>query len=198
MGGLGSGRNRDWCAKGITDHRPSLDIRRLKKKSLLEPGLCFDSRWSIHGDSVAVINVRTTSDHLQLSYRYQEGELDWVSMNFPVYIEWTRCHLGGNRPWFLCPHTGCGRRVAILYGGRMFTCRHCSKLAYQSQREQDFERAIRKAERIRERLGWEPGILNGKDWKPKGMHWRTYDGLTAQHDSLAQAGMAGIAYRLNL
>jgi hypothetical protein len=26
---------------------------------------------------------------------------------------------------FICPAAGCGRRVAILYGGGNFACRHC-------------------------------------------------------------------------
>jgi hypothetical protein len=87
--------------------------------------------------------------------------------------------------------------VAILYGGDYFVCRHCSQLAYPSQRETYDDRAARQAERIRERLGWVPGILNGKGWKPKGMHWRTFKRLTAQHDALVTISLAEIEARLN-
>ena len=36
---------------------------------------------------------------------------------------------------FICPAAGCGRRVAILYRGGIFACRHCYRLAYASSRE---------------------------------------------------------------
>ena len=40
--------------------------------------------------------------------------------------------------------------------------------------------AARKADRLRDKLGWEPGILNGNGIKPKGMHWRTFERLKAE------------------
>ncbi|MDR1074789.1 MAG: hypothetical protein LBL59_00320 [Xanthomonadaceae bacterium] len=73
---------------------------------------------------------------------------------------------------------GCGRHAAVLYGGTLFVCRHGQRLTYASTRENAGERAIRRvAERIRERSGWEPGILNGDGGKPKGMHGRTHERL---------------------
>jgi hypothetical protein len=59
-------------------------------------------------------------------------------------------------------------------------------LAYPGQRETWDDRGARKADRIRDKLGWEPGILNGNGWKPKGMHWNTFERLTAQHDAFVQ------------
>jgi hypothetical protein len=35
-------------------------------------------------------------------------------------------------------------------------------------------------------------------WKPKGMHWRTYARLTAQHGDFVQISLAEIATRLDL
>lgn len=52
--------------------------------------------------------------------------------------------------------------MAVLHGGRIFACRHCNRAAYRCQREPDDDRASRRAETIRRRLGWEPGFLNGK------------------------------------
>ncbi|MEX2367477.1 MAG: hypothetical protein WD601_12795 [Pseudohongiellaceae bacterium] len=109
-------------------------------------------------------------------------------------------HYGGERPWFLCPARGCGRRVAILYGGAIFACRHCHGLVYESQRELEYDRAARKADKIRDKLDWEPGILNGSEYwkKPKGMHWKTFERLTAQHDAFVAESLAGMAERFNL
>jgi len=91
------------------------------------------------------------------------------------------------------------RRVAILYGGSIFACRHCHDLVYPSQRENQGCRAARKANHIRDRLGWERGIFNPKGWeKPKGMHWRTFARLSREHDELAAEALAGIAQALNL
>jgi len=111
-----------------------------------------------------------------------------------VYLDWTPCNFGGHRPWFLCPAHACGRRVAIIYGGGIFACRHCYQLAYASQRETADDRAARRANKIRERLGWEPGILNPKGWeKPKGMHWKTFERLNIEHDACVAESLAGIA-----
>ena len=57
---------------------------------------------------------------------------------------------------------------------------------------------MRRADTIRRRLGWEAGIANPEGSKPKGMHWRTYERLKAEHDALANATWAAMAERLVL
>lgn len=71
-----------------------------------------------------------------------------------------------------------------LYVGRKLACRHCYNLAYPSQREANFQRSERRADKIRERLGWadDPDLMEGI--KPKGMHWRTYHRLVDELDCL--------------
>ena len=72
---------------------------------------------------------------------------------------------------------GCGQRVAVWHGGRVFACRPFNRLTYRSQREADDYRATRRADTIRPRLDWWPGILNGNGLKPKGMHGSTLERL---------------------
>ena len=91
-----------------------------------------------------------------------------------------------------------GAALAILFGGSIFACRHCHKLAYDCQRETDDDRAARRADTLRRRLGWEAGILNGDGGKPKGMHWRTFERLKARHDAYVGVSLAGMARRLGL
>ena len=41
-------------------------------------------------------------------------------------------------------------------------------------------RLVRKAQKIRRRLGGEPGLIHPFPAKPKGMHWHTYQRLRAE------------------
>jgi hypothetical protein len=142
--------------------------------------------------------MRAEQGHVLLSYRHRSGGAEWKDEQYPVRIVRTPCNLGGSRAWFLCPAVGCGRRVAILYGGGIFACRHCYQLAYASAREDAGDRAARRADELRARLGWEPSILNGDGDKPKWMRWRTFDRLTAKHDQLVGQSMQAAALKFGL
>ena len=196
MGGFGSGRRQG--GKDTTSDMRLLDIRKLQRNGLLTPGRAFGWQWSINGEKVSDINIRVETGCVILNYRSRSNGGEWRPSEYPVTLGWTPCHLGGRRAWFRCPARGCGRRVAILFGGSIFACRYCHKLAYQCQRETDDDRAMRRADTIRRRLGWEAGIANMEGDKPKGMHWRTFKRLKAEHDAFANASWAGMAERLGL
>jgi hypothetical protein len=176
----------------------ALDIRRLQCDGLLTPGQVFSWNWLRNGETVASISIRSEVDRVILDYRSRSYDGEWQVKKYPVYLDWAPCNLGGRRAWFRCPMQGCGKRVAILYGGSIFACRHCHKLVYECQRETEDDRACRRADTIRRRLGWEPGILNGTGWKPKGMHWRTFERLRAEHDAFVTAALTGMGQRLGL
>lgn len=198
MGGIGSGR-RYQGGKGTTDDCRSLDVRWFQRKGLLAAGSSSDLNWSRNGKKEAAISVRTESDRVILTYRHQRDGSDWKEQNYPVRLAWTPCNYGGVRAWFVCPAQGCGRRVAKLFlGGSIFACRHCYRLAYACQRETADDRASRRADTIRDRLGWVPGILNGNGNKPKGMHWRTFQKLSAEHDAFVRESLVGMARRFGL
>ena len=87
--------------------------------------------------------------------------------------------------------------VAVLYTpGRYFACRQCGGLGYATQKEGAGDRASTKADKIRKRLGWEAGILNGNGGKPKGMHWTTYQRIKRHHDALVQVSFHDIGRKL--
>ena len=174
----------------LTGYIPEIDVRRWRKSGHLTPGYRFISRW-FHGDEpYAGMNVEIESHHrLWLSYRLdKDGRSEDIA--YPVDLDWTACHLGGERPWFRCPNPACNRRCAILYKGRTFLCRYCRELRYPSQREPRYDRLARRAETIRERLGWTPGMLAGPGPKPKHMHWQKFRELVTEHDRFADAAVA--------
>jgi hypothetical protein len=84
-----------------------------------------------------------------------------LSARSSVQLTWTPCHLGGQRPWFLCEGVRarrCRRRTAILYdGGGWFACRDCCGLAYRSQQETPLYRS-RRARKATARLGASPSM----------------------------------------
>lgn len=119
------------------------------------------------------VSYEITHNSLHLGFRYRRGCEGWEDINQTIRFDRTRCHFGGERIWFLCPH--CGARVAVLYAaGTQFLCRHCYKLPYSSQRESYTDRMNRKARKIRKRLGGTNNLFEPIWEKPKGMHWETF------------------------
>lgn len=185
-------------AKRLAGNRNALDIRKLKRDGCLIVGRISRLIWTLREREIASIQLAAKECSVTLSYQTQGADAEWQKKEYSVQLEWTDCHLGGGRVWFRCPANGCGRRAAILFSGSIFACRHCHKLAYASQREAKDDRAMRRADKIRKRLGWPVGIANPLGDKPKGMHWRTYGRLINEYHCFAQAAWYGTAQRMNL
>ena len=193
MGGRGSGRHWRYDAKDTVEDYRSIDVRRWQRDGLLIPGNWFRWNWSRDGQTVASINVRVQNAAVVLEYRHRRSGEEWQSMEYLVRLDQTPCTYGGTRRWFTCPVAGCGRRVAILYmGGRYFACRNCYKLVYESQREAEYYRELRKAQKIRRKLGGSESTFDPFPQKPKGMHWRTYMRLSAVAEGAAAASLSGV------
>ena len=129
------------------------------------------------------------------------GGGEWQDREYSVELSRTRCNYGGERVWFRCPARGCGRRVAVLYGGAIFACRKCHRLAYASQRADVLSRALGRADKIRARLRWKPGIAFMPGERPKGMHWKTYERFMRKYleaAELANAEMCARFVRLDI
>ncbi len=165
--------------KATTEACVQVDIRKLARDGLLKPGAegSFSDRKSKY-------EVHIVSEQNRI--RFQHGITMLAGfrrlVEDVVAIDWTGCHFGGARPWFLCP--GCVKRVAILYGriierdgsklpirNRTLKCRQCHYLSYPSQHEEWDRRMRRRANKTWARIGGKYGN------KPKRMHWRTYNRL---------------------
>jgi hypothetical protein len=171
-------------SRDTTDDFQKLDVRWLEREGFLKAGHSGTLHWSSRGKRTGSIGFQVENDRIALSYRHQERGEDWNSLEYPVFLTRTVCNYGGRRTWFFCPARGCGRRVAILYGGRIFACRRCYGLAYQTQRQSRSDNATDRAQRLLKRLGWEElTIFDPAPDRPKGMHERTYERLAAQYEA---------------
>ena len=181
MGGIGSGRPSGLGRDTVETCR-AIDVNRLNREGCLRPGWAGGWQWSRDGEKVASINLQADEGRLHLSYRVRVAGGDWEDVNETVRIVCVPCRFGGTRPYFICPGVvngiSCGRRVVKLHGsGRYFLCRHCYRLAHASQSEGAWDRALRRANKIRMRLGGEPGMASPFPPRPKGMWRRTYERL---------------------
>lgn len=185
-------------ARALTEHRTSIDIRRWAREGMLTLGYRGSWAWIRNGEVDSAIRMRAEADRVVLEYEARNGGNQWTNQKYPIRIQRTPCKLGGSRAWFLCPASGCGQRVAILYSAGVFACRRCCDLAYASTREDAGDRAIRRAERIRTTLGWRPGVANGHEFRPRHMRWRTFLRLIEQHDLLVEVSVREIAQQFGL
>ena len=168
-----------------------IDVLDWHRRGCLRSPRRFSWAWKQDGKRVASINVETERQRVTLKYRSRPYGGDWADAKQQFPVAWTPCRFGGDRPWFIrsvyANGTYCGRQVTKLYqAGRLFACRHCSRLAYASQQESAHERGLLRAQNIRMRLGGTANMLDAFPEKPKGMHWRTYERLCRVQDA-AQA-----------
>ena len=168
----------------ICENFNAIDVREVQRRTRLRPGLCFVKQWVRNGAPAGEVSIFTQPDAVILVHRSRPPDAtESRTVELLVPIIWTKCHLGGRRPWFKCMTTingeVCGRRVAKLYG-RCFACRHCLGLVYESQREIPVDRAMRRARMIKMRLGGSGDPFEPFPQKPRRMHWRTYERLREQ------------------
>jgi hypothetical protein len=109
---------------------------------------------------------------------------------------YTATKFDGLRAWF--QRLACKRRCRVLYAGKRFRCRRCYGLAYNSQREAYYQRAMRQAEKLRKRIRHKLGCTFDEAAfppKPRRMHWRTYWRLEERYEELQSQGMGGLLAR---
>lgn len=175
MGGYGSG-GRNWTGRPLDWQTTALAANDVAKAGALEDGAVHSWwwRWSNGQESSIKTHGRGRHQGVVLDYTHYPlngGETRQVWTH--VAVDWTPCHFGGFRVWWLCPT--CGRRCLKIYGwGGRHACRVCQRVAYATQRETPEDRIQTRANKLRKRLGGEPGV-EMMPRKPKGMHWRTFE-----------------------
>ena len=183
MGGFGSGRPPS--GRRTVDEVRSIDVNQLARAGCLRAGWTGRWQWACDSEQAASIGLRAAHDRLHLSYAVNVGNGQWEEVLAGVRIVRATCRFGGTRAYFICPglmaRACCGRRAVKLYAaGRYFLCRHCYGLAYPSQSEGVLDRALRRANKIKVRLGGEAGMTAPFPAKPMRMWSRTYERLCDQ------------------
>jgi hypothetical protein len=184
-----------------------LDVNLLREKGCLQPGRSSTCQWIV-GNEVFSINLLAEAEQVHLLYKVRVGDGRWEDMAETIPIVYLPCRFGGSRAYFICPGPGprpgngtdCGRRTTKLHlSQHYFLCRHCNQLAYASQYERPWKRALRRVNKLKQRLGIDVGIGDPFLEKPKGMWARTFDYLLIemlQAEMLAYEGQANMFERL--
>jgi hypothetical protein len=153
MGGYGSGR---WGtgkagAKILAESCRSLDINRLVREGVVRPNVRNRASWEWLGEDRKEVRasigleVQTEADSgtVRLLYTVGKDGEEREVQDYPIPLVTTGLASGGRRWWFRCMASRnggppCRRSVGVLYlppGGKVFACRRCYDLAYESSRE---------------------------------------------------------------
>ena len=162
--GANDGRPRigtaEWVGRDTVESCRSLDVNRLHARAVCAPAgrVAGNGRATARRSLGSICGPRPT------------GCISPIACASPVATGRT-CRDRPHRPcrlplrWVaalfhlsrLVNGVACGRRVAKLHGpGRYFLCRHCYRLGHASQGEDTWDRALRCANKIRQRLGGDP------------------------------------------
>jgi hypothetical protein len=171
MGGFGSGR-RSGCGRPVVEDGLALDLACLVRGHRRQGVLT----WTWGQGGKASIGYRLDLDAERLTLNFTTGS-DRRPIEQSIRLTATYPHFGGRRWWMTCPETG--KRCGKLYsnaGSDLFLSREALGLAYRSQREDEMDRALRRAFKVLDRLG------GGNDLdeihylpKPKWMRWKTFN-----------------------
>jgi hypothetical protein len=114
-----------------------------------------------------------------LVYAVRETDAEaWRPIETRVALTRIPKPFGGSQVFFLCPT--CNRRILELaFGRERFHCRHCLRLVHVSSQEGHSDRAMSRANKLRKRLGAEPG-LDSFYLRPKHMRQKTFERIDAQ------------------
>ncbi len=181
MGGLNSGRPAMYSTSVVEDCL-SLDVNFLHRQGTLRPGSAGSLQWTRNGKKLSSIGFRMEGNQLTLDYLHRSSGGEWECIEEPIHVVRNPCRFGGTRPYFICPGVVngivCGRRVVMLYAhDNYYFCRHCYSLKYSSQYENLWDRLMKRANKIRERLGGDGGMESILPPRPKNMWRRTYERL---------------------
>lgn len=197
MGSYFSGNCRHDRKPVVEDHL-RLDVSQLAREDVLRlPAEPCTWRWWERRGGEPIASVSLRAGHVMARDGTEIDDANYLKIAFwrgdtsvrrVIPVVWQACHYGGHRPYFLCPWCSKKRTILFLIHG-YFICRECGDLGYASQLEHRPDRLLRRASKLRRRLGAGPGVLDFID-RPKGMHRLKFYRKLAQIEGMEAAAIA--------
>ena len=196
MGGIGSGRRFQNRRGPSLEEVPQLDVRALKRGGLFDQSTSMGSiTWTNIGLTECSLEYNYTDSTLSISYAVKTPHTASEAVSEHIFIDRTVCHYGGTRTWFSCP--SCNARKAILYcASKRFLCRQCYGLSYSSQNEVYADRMIRKARKLRSKLGASMNLRLPISERPRGMYRTTFERMIRQDQDNVRHVIGAYSQRL--
>lgn len=173
------------------DDLASVDVRKMSRLGLLAPGR--RSRMSVWrgGRERTNFTVSASGEEINFVFDKRPSKTGYGQTIIRSGIVHTVCNFGGSRPWFVCP--SCGRRRAkLVIRPESVSCRACLALSYRCSSESQAARAVRRAQRIRRKLGASVDLSVAIRAKPKGMHQSTFNRLLQELDQAESAALCAM------
>lgn len=201
MGGWGSGRQN---GRPLADDSLKIDLELMLRRGWIRAGQASrgELHWSTNGRRHSTISYSvdlTDPAGSWLELRFRRGGEGGEDVVQRINLVCTRPNFGGLRWWMTCPYKHV--RAGKLYlppGGDRFASRKAWRLAYQSQRSAQRDRAFDALFRLQRKLGgregWEEPIR-----RPKGMWRRTFERYEQRYwelDGICGAEMMGLVLKL--
>jgi hypothetical protein len=128
-------------SKSFVEGSRTLCVYKLNKWGYTKVSKSGSIIWTYGEDESSIgfeSSLESEIPYFRLHYTVYRDEP--IKRDYKVYINYTSCHYGGKRSWFICPLTiggqACRRRVAKLhYGDTWYGCRYCMGLGYEKQYE---------------------------------------------------------------
>lgn len=196
MGGIGSGRRFQNRRGPNLEEVPQLDVRVLKRNGLFNLSASNGSiKWTNLGLSECALEYTYKDSTLGISYAVKTPQKASEAVSEHIFIVRTTCNYGGTRTWFSCP--ACNARKAILYcASKRFLCRQCYGLNYSSQNEVYADRMIRKARKLRAKLGASMDLQQPISDRPHRMYRATFERLIKQDQDNVRRVVGAYSQRL--
>ena len=133
--------------RSTTDECKSITVKFLNKHRYFDDGVRWGGmNWNRNGEQTGsigfVVSTHPGDEYIRFQYTQTDRHSgEKTELDYKARLEWTSCHFGGRRWWFICPlvvnSRVCNRRVGVLYlvSGKYFGCRHCHNLTYESSKE---------------------------------------------------------------